>query len=184
MKCKALYYLVKFILNTLISFYFLIASWNSCGENCFWLLFPPECRLNKSIDIGLEEFCFVAFKINYCAIFIKTKLTVLWITTRGHRKGFISTMGDNSDEERIEIPRALQYGSIEDIIDIYPMYDVNEDIKLDYPEPEHPRVYSRYCCNNRLCGEHTKGIFIFLGLLAFLLFIVILPFKLLFHKAY
>ena len=88
MKWKALYYLVKFILNTLISFYFLIASWNSCRENCFWLSFPPDCRQNKSIDIGLEEFCFVAFRINYCAIFIKTKLTVIWITARGHSKGF------------------------------------------------------------------------------------------------
>ena len=93
-------------------------------------------------------------------------------------------MGDNSDEEKIEIPKSLQYGSIEDIIDIYPMYDINEDIKYDYPELEHTRVYSRYCCNNRYCGEHTKGILIFLGLFIFLVFVVMLPFKLIFYKAY
>ena len=94
-------------------------------------------------------------------------------------------MGDKSDEEKIELPPAFRYGSINDIIDIYPMYDMDEDIKCDYQDPEHARVSTRYCCNSPFCGEFTKGTFIFICVLVFLLVVcIILPFELLFYKAY
>ena len=90
-------------------------------------------------------------------------------------------MGDKSDEEVIELPKAFRYGSVNDIIDIYPMYDMDEDITS---QPE-SRVTTRYCFNSRFCGECTKGTFIFLGILAFLfVVIVIIPLKFLMYKAY
>ena len=94
-------------------------------------------------------------------------------------------MGDKSDEEVIELPKAFEYGSVSDIIDIYPMYDSDEDINREYLNLQDPQVSTRYCCNSPFCGECTKGTFIFLSVLAFLfVIVVIIPFKFLMYKAY